>query len=191
MGCISPALSASRSSRAARDPLDRGVSARRRHSLSCAANASGAPLARRKHRCIPGAHRPWTRGFCGDSRRMLKAETRWRSSTVSSSSHEIDATTGYRFVVTRWRSEVNSNCRYRFLNFQTTTSCYNLRRWDLDWDDLRQLLSRAVAIDRDRITADCTRGFGFLAELTDEERVLADDQHQRERALADKLRAGL
>src|SRR5579864_5901253 len=26
------------------------------------------------------------------------------------------------------RSEVNSNCRYRFLNFQTTTSCYNLRR---------------------------------------------------------------
>jgi len=39
-----------------------------------------------------------------------------------------DATTGYRFVVTRWRSEVNSNCRYRFLNCQTTTSCYNLRR---------------------------------------------------------------
>lgn len=62
---------------------------------------------------------------------------------------------------------------------------------DFDWDDLRQLLSRAVAIDRDRITADCTRGFGFLADLTDEERVLANDQHQRERALAEKLRAGL
>ena len=30
--------------------------------------------------------------------------------------------------MTRWRSEVNSNRRYRFLNFQTTTSCYNLRR---------------------------------------------------------------
>ena len=33
-----------------------------------------------------------------------------------------------------WWSEVNSNCRYRFLNFQTTTSCYNfatLRRVDL------------------------------------------------------------
>jgi len=114
MGCISPALSASRSSRAARDPLDRGASARRRHSLSYAANASGAPLARRKHRCIPRAHRPWTRGFCGDSRRMLKAETRWRSSTVSSSSHEIDATTGYRFVVTRWRRGRDSNLRYRF-----------------------------------------------------------------------------
>jgi hypothetical protein len=27
-----------------------------------------------------------------------------------------------------WWSEVNSNCRYRFLNFQTTPSCYNLRR---------------------------------------------------------------
>jgi hypothetical protein len=28
-------------------------------------------------------------------------------------------------VKTVWWSEVNSNCRYRFLNFQTTTSCYN------------------------------------------------------------------
>jgi hypothetical protein len=27
-----------------------------------------------------------------------------------------------------WRSEVNSNCRYRFLNCQTTASCYSLRR---------------------------------------------------------------
>ena len=32
-----------------------------------------------------------------------------------------DTTTGYRFAVTRWRSEVNSNCRYRFLNNQTKT----------------------------------------------------------------------
>jgi hypothetical protein len=60
---------------------------------------------------------------------------------------------------------------------------------DFDWDDLRQLLNRAVVIDRDRITVDCARGFGFLADLTDEERVLADDQHQRERALAERLRA--
>jgi len=28
-----------------------------------------------------------------------------------------------RFAVTRWRSEVNSNCRYRFLNCRTTASC--------------------------------------------------------------------
>jgi hypothetical protein len=27
---------------------------------------------------------------------------------------------------------VNSNCRYRCLNCQTTTSCYNLRHWD-EW----------------------------------------------------------
>lgn len=60
---------------------------------------------------------------------------------------------------------------------------------DFDWDDLRQLLNRAVVIDRDRITADCLRGFGFLAELTPDERVLANDQHQRERALAERLRA--
>ena len=60
---------------------------------------------------------------------------------------------------------------------------------DFDWDDLRQLLNRAVVIDRDRITADCVRGFGFLAELTDEERVLANDPHQRERALWDRLRS--
>jgi hypothetical protein len=26
------------------------------------------------------------------------------------------------------RSELNSNCRYRFLNCQTTASCYNFRR---------------------------------------------------------------
>jgi predicted nucleotidyltransferase component of viral defense system len=62
---------------------------------------------------------------------------------------------------------------------------------DFDWDDLRQLLNRSVVIDRDRITADCARGFGFLADLTDEERILANDQHQRERTLWDKLRAEL
>src|SRR5208282_6423358 len=62
---------------------------------------------------------------------------------------------------------------------------------DFDWDDLRQLLNRAVVIDRDRITADCVRGFGFLADLTDEERVLTNDQHQHERTLWDNLRAEL
>lgn len=60
---------------------------------------------------------------------------------------------------------------------------------DFDWDDLRQLLSRAVVIDRERITADCVRGFGFLADLTDDERALARDQYQREQAVAERLRA--
>jgi predicted nucleotidyltransferase component of viral defense system len=60
---------------------------------------------------------------------------------------------------------------------------------DLDWDDLRDLLRRTVVIDRERITADCVRGFGFLAELTEDECVLANDRYQRERAVADRIRA--
>jgi predicted nucleotidyltransferase component of viral defense system len=60
---------------------------------------------------------------------------------------------------------------------------------DFDWDDLRQLLSRAVVIDRNRITADCVRGFRFLADLTQDERLLANDPNQRERALWETLRA--
>jgi predicted nucleotidyltransferase component of viral defense system len=59
---------------------------------------------------------------------------------------------------------------------------------DFDWDDLRQLLNRAVAIDRNKITSDCVRGFGFLANLTDDERTLARDQFQREQAVAERLR---
>jgi predicted nucleotidyltransferase component of viral defense system len=62
---------------------------------------------------------------------------------------------------------------------------------NFDWDDLRQLLNRATVIDRERITADCVRGFGFLAELTADEQTLANDQHQRERTLAGQLRVGL
>jgi predicted nucleotidyltransferase component of viral defense system len=60
---------------------------------------------------------------------------------------------------------------------------------DFDWDDLRQLLNRVVVIDPDRIRADCVRGFGFLVDLTDDERALARDQHQREQAVAGRLRA--
>ena len=60
---------------------------------------------------------------------------------------------------------------------------------DFDWDDLRQLLNRAVVIDRNKITADCVRGFGFLAELTDDEQTLARDRYQREQAVAEELRA--
>jgi len=62
---------------------------------------------------------------------------------------------------------------------------------DFDWDDLRQLLNRAVVIDPDRIRADCVRGFGFLVDLTDDERALARDKYQREQALAERLRAPL
>lgn len=62
---------------------------------------------------------------------------------------------------------------------------------NFDWDDLRQLFNCAAVIDRDRITADCVRGFGFLANLTDDERMLARGQYQREQTVADRLRADL
>jgi predicted nucleotidyltransferase component of viral defense system len=57
-----------------------------------------------------------------------------------------------------------------------------------DWDDLGQLVRRTVVIDRQRITADCVRGYRFLMDLTEEERQLANDPHQRERALWKTLR---
>jgi predicted nucleotidyltransferase component of viral defense system len=60
---------------------------------------------------------------------------------------------------------------------------------DFDWDDLRQLLNRTADLDRERICADCARSFGFLVNLTDNERTLAGDRHHREQAAADKLRA--
>ena len=60
---------------------------------------------------------------------------------------------------------------------------------DFDWDDLGQLVRRTMTIDRRSITADCARGFAFLADLTEEERVLAGDQHQRERDLWERLKA--
>jgi predicted nucleotidyltransferase component of viral defense system len=60
-----------------------------------------------------------------------------------------------------------------------------------DWDDLRQLLNRAVMVDRDRISAACVAGFGFLANLTNDERTLGQDKYQREQAVADRLRADL
>jgi predicted nucleotidyltransferase component of viral defense system len=62
---------------------------------------------------------------------------------------------------------------------------------EFDWDDLRDLVRRTEQIDRERICAACARGFGFLADLSLEERELANDAHQRERASAERLRAGL
>jgi hypothetical protein len=60
-----------------------------------------------------------------------------------------------------------------------------------DWDDLNQLVRRTVAVDREKITADCIRGFRFLADLTEEERQLAADPHQRERTLWQRLRSAV
>lgn len=60
-----------------------------------------------------------------------------------------------------------------------------------DWDDLNQLVRRTVAVDRERIAADCVRGYRFLLGLTEEERLLANDPHQREHALWQRLRTDI
>jgi predicted nucleotidyltransferase component of viral defense system len=60
-----------------------------------------------------------------------------------------------------------------------------------DWEDLAQLVRRTIAVDPERIKADCVRGYRFLADLTDDERKLANDGHQRERALWQELRTAV
>jgi hypothetical protein len=62
---------------------------------------------------------------------------------------------------------------------------------DFDWEDLRQLLNRAVVIDREKITADCVKGYGFLAELTEHERVVANDRYQCEQVTVERFRVEL
>jgi predicted nucleotidyltransferase component of viral defense system len=58
-----------------------------------------------------------------------------------------------------------------------------------DWDDLNQLVRRTAAVDRDKIIADCVRGYRFLLDLNEEEKLLAADPHQRQRTLYQKLKA--
>ena len=62
---------------------------------------------------------------------------------------------------------------------------------DFDWDDLGQLVRRGTAADRNRITADCARGFAFLGEMTDEERALASDAYQRAHDVWTTLKASI
>jgi predicted nucleotidyltransferase component of viral defense system len=57
-----------------------------------------------------------------------------------------------------------------------------------DWDDLNQLVRRTITVDRDKIRADCIRGYRFLLDLIEDERKLANDQYQRERDLWQRLR---
>ena len=59
---------------------------------------------------------------------------------------------------------------------------------EFNWDDLRDLVRRTEEIDRERICAACASGFRFLADLSADERVLANDAHLREQQLWDRLR---
>ena len=56
---------------------------------------------------------------------------------------------------------------------------------------MRDLVRRDARIDRERICADCVRGFRFLADLTPDEQALTNDPHQREQALWERLHPGL
>ena len=60
-----------------------------------------------------------------------------------------------------------------------------------DWDDLIQLVRRTQAIDPCQITTACVHGFAFLADMTTEEHVLADDRYQHELPLWEQLRSDL
>ncbi len=62
---------------------------------------------------------------------------------------------------------------------------------EFDWEDLRDLVRRTEEIDRERICAACAGGFRFLADLNSDERMLANDAHQREHDLWDRLRTEL
>jgi predicted nucleotidyltransferase component of viral defense system len=58
-----------------------------------------------------------------------------------------------------------------------------------NWDDLKQLVRRTLTVDRQKITADCVRGYRFLLDLTEQERQLAGDSHRRLQSLWEILRA--
>ena len=58
----------------------------------------------------------------------------------------------------------------------------------LNWDDLTQLLRRGVGVDPKRISEDCIRGFGYLANLTEDESLVAKDRYQRESEAVERLR---
>ena len=62
---------------------------------------------------------------------------------------------------------------------------------EFDWDDLRDLVRRTEKINPEKICAACAGGFRFLADLTPDERVLANDAHQREQELWHRLRTEL
>lgn len=62
---------------------------------------------------------------------------------------------------------------------------------DFDWGDLDQLVRKDQNIDQKKIITACTKGFGYLSDMTEDEATLAADAHQREYALWKKLRADL
>lgn len=62
---------------------------------------------------------------------------------------------------------------------------------DFDWADLDQLTNKDHKIDKEKITADCAKGYAFLREMSEEEKTLSADKYGREQSLAEKLRADI
>jgi predicted nucleotidyltransferase component of viral defense system len=62
---------------------------------------------------------------------------------------------------------------------------------EFDWDDLRDLVRHTEEIDPERICAACAGSFRFLADLSPDESVLANDAHQRDQELWGRLRTAL
>jgi predicted nucleotidyltransferase component of viral defense system len=58
-----------------------------------------------------------------------------------------------------------------------------------DWDDLTQLTRHGRPPNRQTMLADCVRGYAFLAAMTEDERTLAADKHQKRRDLRATLSA--
>ncbi|MBN8555438.1 MAG: nucleotidyl transferase AbiEii/AbiGii toxin family protein [Deltaproteobacteria bacterium] len=85
-----------------------------------------------------------------------------------------------RLVVLKlWQARDHFNPQQLMKKFEDGSS--------FDWNDLAQLVRRTQTIDGQKIAKDCLNGLRFLAEFTDDERVLANDPHQRERVLWKKL----
>lgn len=57
-----------------------------------------------------------------------------------------------------------------------------------DWSDLDQLVNRDHKIDQEKISIDCSKGYAFLTEMSEEEKTLAADAHEKEKKLWEKLR---
>ena len=59
---------------------------------------------------------------------------------------------------------------------------------DFDWQDLAQLVNKDHTIDQEKITSACVNRFAFLTVMNEEEKTLASDPYEKEKALWEKLR---
>ena len=56
-----------------------------------------------------------------------------------------------------------------------------------DWADLAQLMRQGQPPNVEKMTRDCAVGYGFLAKLSADEKIMADDRHQRRKDVYEKI----